>query len=342
MKKAKYLIMVLVAVLVVITAINAVMIISDCRSVKVKNDSLGIIITEGDTVSSVVDLLYDEGIVNHPLIFKLVAKMEGYDTQIKPGAAEITSGMSYNEILALLSEDNRNSEKLVIPEGYELKQIKELIVEKGYATGEEFDAALNPADYDYRFLKQLPERENQLEGYLFPSTYDIAEGMTAHDIINMMLSEFDEQFTDEFYSRAAQMNYSVDEIITMASIIERETDAETERAKVAGVFYNRINQNMRLQSCATVQYILGERKAVLSVADTQIASPYNTYMNDGLPVGPICNPGLECIEAALYPEDTDALYFVAGADGKHIFSRTYEEHLAAMSENEPKYNVEGN
>jgi UPF0755 protein len=146
-----------------------------------------------------------------------------------------------------------------------------------------------------------------------------------------MLKEFDEQVTDEMRARAKEMNMSLDDIITLASIIERETDSDAERAKVAGVFYNRIDEDMKLQSCATVQYILGERKPVLSVADTQIQSPYNTYLNAGLPLGPIANPGIDCINAALYPEDTAYLYFVAGEDGKHIFSRTYEEHLAATN-----------
>ena len=197
----------------------------------------------------------------------------------------------------------------------------------------EFDKALNPDDYDYRFLKNLPERKNKLEGYLFPSTYFISEEMSEHEIIDMMLREFDTQFKAEYYDRAEQMNLTVDQVITMASIIQGETDSETERAKVAGVFYNRINSDMNLQSCATVQYILGERKAVLSVADTQINSPYNTYINSGFPIGPICNPETACIEAALYPEETDAFYFVQGSDGKHIFSKTYEEHEKAMKEN---------
>ena len=133
---------------------------------------------------------------------------------------------------------------------------------------------------------------------------------------------------------------TLDNVITMASIIERETNSDTERAKVAGVFYNRLKQNMKLQSCATVQYVLGERKAVLSIADTQIDSPYNTYLYSGLPAGPIANPGIDCIKAALEPESTDYLYFVAGKDGKHIFSKTYEEHLAAMNSTDSAVKVE--
>ena len=164
--------------------------------------------------------------------------------------------------------------------------------------------------------------------------------MTEHEIIDLMLQAFNNQFKDEYYDRAAQMGMTVDQVITMASIIERETDSEAERSKVAGVFYNRINSGMKLQSCATVQYLLGERKPVLSIADTQIDSPYNTYIYPGLPIGPISNPGIACIEAALYPEQTDAYYFVQGQDGQHIFSNTYEEHLAAMKEMTPSISVD--
>lgn len=149
-----------------------------------------------------------------------------------------------------------------------------------------------------------------------------------------MLKTFDQKFTDEYYKRAQEMGKSVDQIITMASIIERETDSDTERAKVAGVFYNRLNKGMKLQSCATVQYVLGSHKPVLSIADTEIDSPYNTYKYAGLPVGPIANPGEDCIKAALYPEETDAFYFCLGKNGEHIFSKTYEEHVAAMEAND--------
>ena len=155
-----------------------------------------------------------------------------------------------------------------------------------------------------------------------------------------MLKTFDNMFKQEYYDRAAEMGMTVDEIVTMASIVERETNADSERAKVAGVFYNRKNSGMKLQSCATVQYVLGERKPVLSIADTEIDSPYNTYKYAGLPVGPICNPGEECIKAALYPEATDAYYFCLSKSGEHIFSATYEEHVAAMESNDLVMNVD--
>ena len=328
----KWFIVFIVAVILVGTSVCAGIIMSDSKSIDISADTV-VTVKSGDGSSAVAQTLYEKGIIKYPFVFRIQSKLGGYDGKYLPGDAVITDKMSYNDILELMVSTMRNDKKITIPEGFTIAQIKARLSEAGLIDEAEFDKALNPDDYNYRFLKNLPERKNKMEGYLFPSTYFFSEEMTEHEIIDMMLREFDAQFKDEYYTRAESMNLSVDEIITMASIIQGETDSETERAKVAGVFYNRINADMKLQSCATVQYILGERKPVLSVADTQIDSPYNTYINSGFPIGPICNPETACIEAALYPEETDAFYFVQGADGKHIFSKTYEEHEAAMKEN---------
>ena len=326
----KGIILFILAVLIIICSIMAGIILSDSRGVKIAG-STKITVSEGDGSAAVAYKLKESGIIKYPLVFRLESKTGGYDGRFLPGDAEITSGMSYKDILELMVSDNRNTAKITIPEGFTIKQIRDRLNEAGLIDADKFDAALNPDDYNYRFLENLPERENRMEGYLFPATYYISEGMSEHDIIDMMLKEFDVQFKNEYYSRAKELNLTVDEVITMASIIEAETDSDTERAKVAGVFYNRLKSGMKFQSCATVQYVLGERKAVLSVADTQIDSPYNTYLHSGFPIGPICNPETACIEAALYPEDTDAYYFVLGQNGEHIFSKTYEEHAAAMN-----------
>ena len=328
----KWLILFIAAVLLIGVSVYAGIVLSDSKGINLASDT-EITVDSGDGSAAVAQKLYNKGIIKYPFIFRMQSKLGGYDGKYLPGNAIITDGMSYNDILKLMISTIRNDKKITIPEGFTIAQIKARLSEEGLINEAEFDKALNPDDYDYRFLKNLPERKNKLEGYLFPSTYFISEEMSEHEIIDMMLREFDTQFKAEYYDRAEQMNLTVDQVITMASIIQGETDSETERAKVAGVFYNRINSDMNLQSCATVQYILGERKAVLSVADTQINSPYNTYINSGFPIGPICNPETACIEAALYPEETDAFYFVQGSDGKHIFSKTYEEHEKAMKEN---------
>ena len=325
---------------IIVIVVSAIIFARDIVSVTVPNGEAAVVINEGEGMSEAANAMNSEGIIEHPFIFKLYARIGGYSNNIQPGTVTVKDKMSYGEILELLITPNRNSAKIVIPEGYEVRQIAETLCEAGVADWNRFYDALNNDTYDYRFLENLPQRENKMEGYLFPATYEIPEGMSEHDIIDLMLKAFDNQFKDEYYDRAKELNMTIDQVMTMASIIERETDSDTERAKVAGVFYNRINSGMKLQSCATVQYILGERKPVLSIADTKIDSPYNTYMYAGFPLGPICNPGIACIEAALYPEATDAYYFVQGSDGEHIFSNTYDEHLNAMKESDPTMSVD--
>ncbi len=288
-----------------------------------------VIITDGMSVADAAAELKDMGIIKFPYLLRLTARAEDYDKRIRPGRAQIQEGMSYTQILEALVKNSGDTVTVVIPEGFEVKDIAARLTE--LVSEEDFYAALGD-DYDYRFLDGLPEREVRLEGYLFPATYEFEKGSSAHEIIDAMLKAFDEHFTEEYYSRAEEIGMTVDEVVTLASIIEREAVSDEDRGKISGVFHNRLNINMRLQSCATVQYILKERKPVLSTSDTEIDSPYNTYRYDGLPIGPIASPGEESIKAALYPEDTDALYFVLGPDGKHRFSKTYEEHLKYKNE----------
>ena len=322
----KKLIFAVISVLIVVTiAITAIFAVTDVCGVDVGGR---VVIKEGMTVQKTADLMKESGIIRFPLVFRVMSRINGYDTKIRPGQIVITEGMSYMQILNELVNAQPETVKIVIPEGLEIKEIAQRL--SALVTEDEFYEALN-GDYDYRFLKNIPERELRLEGYLFPATYEFPKHATAEDIVNAMLKVFDDNFKQEYYDRADQLGMTVDQIITLASIIERESNAGEERPIVAGVFYNRLNMNMRLQSCATVQYVLKERKAVLSSSDTKIDSPYNTYKYNGLPVGPIASPGIECIKAALYPAQTDALYFVLGSDGKHIFSATYEDHLRAKN-----------
>lgn len=304
---------------------------NDMNGVKI-SEPITVTIEQGSGATTIANALKDSGAIKSAGKFVRLAVRGGYDKKFQPGPITVEPNMTYEEIMQALSKPNRDTVKIVIPEGYELRQIVDTIVDTGIVSREDLTAALDPTQYDYDFLKNLPKRENALEGYLFPDTYRFSPNISAHDMIDTMLGEFNNIFTAEYKQRAKELNMSVDKIVTLASIIERETNSSEERAKVAGVFYNRIKKNMKLQSCATVQYILKERKTNLSAADTRIDSPYNTYKYSGLPVGPIASPGKDCIAAALYPEETDALFFVMGKDGKHIFSKTYSDHLKAKQE----------
>lgn len=327
------------AIVIAAAAVGLGVILSDSGGVDIDGD-VTVTVSEGEGASAVADNLKENGIIKYPSVFKLASRLGGYNDKYQPGAVIIHSGMSYEEILQQLITADRDTVTVVIPEGYDAKRIEQALRDAGLPGAEGFSEALDPSLYDYGFLRGLPERSGRLEGYLFPATYKIPESYSAREIVNLMLKSFDETFTQGFYDRAAELGMTADQIVTLASIIERETDEDSERAKVAGVFYNRLKSGMKLQSCATVQYILGERKPVLSIADTQIDSPYNTYVRAGLPIGPICSPGEACITAALYPEDTDAYYFCLSKSGEHIFSTTYEDHVKAMESNDLTMSVD--
>ena len=291
-------------------------------------------IKQGATTAQIAQTLKENNIIKKPFFFRLVSKFGGHDGTYQQGEFELKTGMGYEEIFKALKGigKNPNSVKITIPEGYELRQIADKLEEAGLINKTVFFDLIENEPFDYDFVRALPKRENRLEGYLFPDTYQFEKTDSEKTIINAMLKRFDEVYSEKYKARAKELNMTTDQIVTLASIIEREAVGDTDRKDVSSVFHNRLkSQDMPyLQSCATVQYILKERKTVLSEADTKIQSPYNTYINKGLPVGPIASPGEKSIEAALYPNHTDYLFFVLDSSGTHRFSKTYEEHLANM------------
>lgn len=280
----------------------------------------------GAGASKVASLLSNRGIIKYPTLFKLYA---GNKYMFQQGRHSVSTSMTYDELLETFgsyAEGGVGEQvEVVIPEGYELVQIAELLEQNGLTTKDEFLNEVNYGEFDYDFVAQIPREENRLEGYLYPATYQIYPGTSAHDIVLMMLSAFNSNVMPVY--NASGTTDTIDYIVTMASVIEREAANESEMKTVSSVFNNRLYEGRKLESCATVQYILHERKTVLTVEDTEIDSPYNTYKYKGLPIGPIASPGLAAIKAALYPIDTDYMYFVADPSGsKNYFSQTYEEH----------------
>lgn len=288
-------------------------------------------IPEASTSAEIGAILKDNGVIRSELAFKIKVKKDGAASQLKAGTYYFEGTYSLSEVIdALVSGPTLSGEKVTIPEGYNQKQIIELLVSKGLVTEDEFLAAAANGDFGYDYLPAAGDSQ-RLEGFLFPDTYYIAADDSAETIIKMMLETFDSYYTDEWKARVEELGLTTSQWVTMASIVEKEAAVESDRPIIAGVFYNRLKIGMLLQSCATVQYALGETKSVLSNEDVQIDSPYNTYINYGLPPGPIASPGYASLYAALYPTDSDYLYFVAKPDGEHIFSVTYEEHLAAKA-----------
>ncbi|TCO79080.1 endolytic transglycosylase MltG [Marinisporobacter balticus] len=292
-------------------------------------------IPKSASTTKIAKILKENNVINSDITFRILSKMAKTDGKMQAGEYLLKENMDAREIIDILVNGDtvKDMIKFTIPEGFELKQIIERLEGKGLINKDQFIEVANYGDFDYKFLKDIPKGENRLEGFLFPDTYEIANNATEKEIIVKMLNRFDDIFIDDYYKRVKELNMRINEIITLASIIEREAKLDKERPLVSGVFYNRIKKDMKFQSCATVQYVLGERKPKLSNKDIAIDSPYNTYKYYGLPPKPIASPGKPSIEAALYPKESEYLYFVVSKNGEHHFSKTYKEHLRAKNEN---------
>ena len=223
------------------------------------------------------------------------------------------------------------------PEGYTIQQIAELLEESRVCGADDLIETANTYPFKHEFLQDVPMEENRLEGFLFPDTYQFYVNDSTVRVLNTMLNNFNNKYTDEMRELTANSGLTMREILAVASMVEREAKLPEERATIAGVIYNRLNNPSEfphLDIDATVQYALGEHKEQLTQEDLQIDSPYNTYVVEGLPAGPICNPGLPSILAALQPEDHNYYFYVANPeDGSHLFARTYAQHqenVAAM------------
>ncbi len=299
-----------------------------------KNTEVTVEIKQGSGAMTIATALRESGVIGNKYIFRMYVR--GRDTNFQYGTFTLNPKSDYEEIIEQLEimQTVRTTESIVIPEGYEAREIVNILADTGIGTAEEIKRVINDHNFDYPWIAQLPtDNEYRLEGFLFPDTYEIFSDATSENIVNVigkMLSNFEAKTAN---LRAEVENEGGDfyDTIIMASIIEREGQKASELPIVASVFYNRLNANVKLQSCATVQYILEERKEVLSYADTEIDNPYNTYMNYGLTPGPIANPGLAAIRAAIYPDTTDYYFFVARYDGSHYFAKTYAQHEANVS-----------
>ncbi len=298
-------------------------------------------IPEGSSTEKIAKILKEKGLIKSVTHFRIMSKLSEYDGKYQHGTFLLAKNMDQDTIMQELMKKTANKDtiRITIPEGYTIKQIAEKLEKEGVVTAEEFIEAANSTDYNYAFIQEIPNREIKLQGYLFPNTYEIYKTATAKQIVDLLLSEFDKVFNEEYKAKAKELGMSIDEIVTMASIIEREVKSEKERNKVAGVIYNRLNIGMKLEMCSTVIYALDKprdfSKDKLLYSDLEVDSPYNTYLYAGLPKGPIANPGKASLEAALYPEKHDYLFFVLVNEqtGEHEFNKTLEGHNAAKNRN---------
>jgi UPF0755 protein len=299
-----------------------------------------ITIEEDDSVDDVAEKLTRYDLINFEMYFKGLLRIQSRN--LEPGTYRLTVGMTTGEIVSAITSEESTAEtervelKVTIPEGFRIDQIADAVDEAGMNGGREaFLDALKDFDYSgYDFLDGMPNNNGRLyalEGFLYPDTYNFMSDDPPEYLIQSMLDNFESKVTPEMRDQAEAQGMSLYEVITLASIVEREAAIGTERPIIADVYLNRLEAGMRLEADPTVQYPLGKegnwwpRLGRDDTANTD--SPYNAYLNGGLPPGPISNPGLDSILAVLNPDDTNYLFFVAiGDSGEHVFAETYEEH----------------
>ena len=268
----------------------------------------------GSGSRAIAHSLATAGAVRSAFAFRLACFFSGKGGKLKAGDYEVPKNLNAWGMVDILVSGKALQHRFLIPEGLAASQIAALLEEKKLASGA-------------RFLKLVKQRK--LEGYLFPDSYQFARGVPEESLINMMLARFKEKVPEALLARGARFNLKPLQVLTLASLIEKEARAEDERPKVARVFLNRRKQKKRLESCATVRYALNKYKGPVLFKDLDVDSPYNTYRHYDLPPGPICSPGLKSIEAAANPAEGDWMFFVVAGDGTQIFSSSFEEHKKA-------------
>lgn len=297
-----------------------------------------IVVDDENDFGSVVDQLKDNDIIKYKGLFRLFSALSGGSDKIAQGSYLVDTDMDYRAILNSLGSgsSSRVEVSVTIQEGLTVRQIFELLEKEGVSTVEKLNDMAANHDYAFSFLEDIPLGDpNRLEGYLFPDTYNFYMGEDPKYVINKMLVNFDSKVDDSMRQKIADKGYTIQELLTVASMIEKETDG-TDRTTIASVIYNRLNNPGAgtagyLQVDATIQYVLPEGEIVSEEDYQTVNSPYNTYLNKGLPPGPIANPGLESIMAALNPESTNYYYYALGDDGVHHFFTSYSEHQAFLN-----------
>lgn len=282
-------------------------------------------IVAGSSTTDIGDTLEAAGIIEDSGRFRLFSKIKGYDGKYMAGTYPLSPAMTPSEIAAILMSGITPGVDFTIQEGLNTKEIAEKLDQQGICSAEDFLNEAENGTFDYAFLDGDVTGIYRLEGFLFPDTYSLPVDADAHTIISIFLDNFDAKFTPEMRQQAKDRGMTISEVVTVASLVEKEAKKDEERPIVASVIYNRMEQGMKLELCSTIQFLLGEAKEELTYDDLAIESPYNTYTEVGLPPGPIGNPGLSSLQAAVEPADTEYLYFVVSEklDGSHNFSKDY-------------------
>ncbi len=294
-----------------------------------ETDSVAVTIRMGSSFREAADSLAAHGLVRTPRLFGKYAALVKRDRTIRYGRYIIPRGANWNEILTALEQGRGIVHRVVVPEGWAVWDIVPTVAESLSVPVDSVEAAVR----DTALLRRVgaPRGTRTLEGYLFPDTYDFPDGATARQAIELMVQRFERVWKPEWNARATALKLSRHQVVTLASIVEKEVRKGDERPTVSAVYHNRLRIGQALQADPTVQYALGRRRpGRVLYRDLRVDSPYNTYRRVGLPPGPIASPGAASLEAALFPADVPYRYFVAHPDGHHEFRVTYAEHLKAI------------
>lgn len=292
-------------------------------------------IPSGSSTNDIAEILFENNLILNKRSFKYYAGKTGNDVKLKAGTYVLSKNMSVDALLNSLTRGGTsgNTFNITVIEGLTNEDIAETLSEQTGLSYDKFVELMESPEIfkdDFEFLKDADV--SNLQGYLMPETYNIYVNSSEEDIVKVLLRQFDEFYAEEIKPRLENTSLTFEEVINLASIVEKEALLDEERDEVAKVFLNRLDINMKLQSCATVNYAHGEWKERLTYEDIEIDSPYNTYIIEGLPPAPINSPGKISIISVLEPADVDYLFFVAKGDGSHYFSRTYDEHIDAAGE----------
>lgn len=285
-----------------------------------------VIVPRGASFGQATDSLARAGLIGHPKLFRLYGRLTGGDRNIKPGTYLLKHGTPWSDIVSALNGGHGLVNTVTIPEGYSVAQITPLLSRTLKVPADSVTAAVS----DTVLLARLDVPNNTLEGYLFPDTYAFPIGTTARQAVREMVYSFERHWRPEWDSSLAGLKINRNDLVTMASIVEKEARVPEERPVIAAVYYNRLKRGMLLQADPTVQYAIGHHVGRVLYKDLTIDSPYNTYVRKGLPPGPIASPGVASLAAAASPANVPYLYFVARRDGRHEFRMTLEQHTNAV------------
>jgi UPF0755 protein len=285
-----------------------------------------ITVRPGQTLNSTADMLYREKVITNSTKFVLIARFRGYDKQLKAGEYLLSAAMTPLQLIDIMVRGAVKLYKMTVPEGYNLYQIAALVAEANLGTKTDFIQAAT----DAARVRRNGLAGETFEGYLFPDTYFFPKEVSTDGIIEAMVKRFWSVFVSEWQARARDLDMTIHQVVTLASIIEKETGASFERPIISSVFHNRLKKKMRLESDPTVIYGIKNFDGNLTRNHLSKPTPYNTYKIKGLPIGPIANPGRASLEAALYPQNTQYIYFVSRKDSTHQFSTNLKQHNQAV------------